>query len=191
MHVVCLIGTSRCGSTVLQAALAQFQDVTALGEVKRLSTLAARGALCGCGAKINDCEIWGPHIADFVAPTGGRLRMLGNALAIAAGAPLFPADARAAQSLSRMLHAIDRQKPSRVFVDSSKRPRPASALCGASGHHGGPGSCGARPARRRAFRRPAHRHDRRRDGTALAPAERRDADPSKNDTAPAVADHSL
>lgn len=122
MHVVCLIGTSRCGSTVLQAALAQFQDVTALGEVKRLRTLAARGALCGCGAKIDACAVWGPQIAGFVAPKGGRVRMLGNALAIAAGAPLFPAEARAAQSLSRMLHAIDRQMPSRVFIDSSKDP---------------------------------------------------------------------
>ena len=122
MHVVCLIGTSRCGSTVLQAALAQFQGVTALGEVKRLRTLAARGASCGCGARLGDCEVWGPQIADFVAPQGGRLRMLGNTLAIAAGAPLFPAEARSAQSLSRMLHAIDRQMPSRVFVDSSKDP---------------------------------------------------------------------
>ena len=122
MHVVCLIGTSRCGSTVLQAALGQFQDVTALGEVKRLRSLAARGALCGCGAKINACEIWGPQVADFVAPKGGRLRMLGNAPAIAAGAPLFPADARAAESLSQMLQAIDRKMPSRVFIDSSKDP---------------------------------------------------------------------
>lgn len=122
MHVVCLIGTSRCGSTVLQAALAQFQDVTALGEVKRLGTLALRGAFCGCGAKINDCDIWRPQVAGFVTPSGGRLRMLGNAFAVAAGAPLFPADARAAQSLSRMLHAIDQKMPSRVFIDSSKDP---------------------------------------------------------------------
>lgn len=122
MHVVSLIGTSRCGSTVLQAALAQFQDVTALGEVKRLRSLAARGALCGCGTKIDACEIWGPQIENFVAPKGGRLRMLGNALAVATGAPLFPADARAAQSLSQMLHAIDRKMPSRVFIDSSKDP---------------------------------------------------------------------
>jgi hypothetical protein len=122
MHVVCLIGTSRSGSTVLQAALAQFQDVTALGEVKRLNALAARGALCGCGAKIADCDVWGPQIADFVPAKGGRLRMLGNALAIAAGAPLFPAEARAAGSLSRMLQAINRKTPSRVYVDSSKDP---------------------------------------------------------------------
>ena len=122
MHVVCLIGTSRCGSTVLQAALAQFQGVTALGEIKRLRSLAARGALCGCGAKLDACEVWGPHVADFVAPTGGRLRMLGNTLAVATGAPLFPADAQAAQSLSQMLHAIDRKLPSRVFIDSSKDP---------------------------------------------------------------------
>lgn len=122
MHVICLIGTSRCGSTVLQAALAEFEGVSALGEVKRLRTLAARDALCSCGAKISDCEIWGTEVAGFVASKGSRLRMLGNALAVAAGAPLLATDARAAQALSRTLHAIDKKKPSRVFVDSSKDP---------------------------------------------------------------------
>jgi len=122
MNVICLIGTSRCGSTVLQAALSQFADVTALGEVKRLAALALRRAPCACGDPIPDCEVWGPRAPDFVAPPGGHLRMLVNAMAVATGRSLLPSEASAATSLRDMLQSIGNQIPTRVFVDSSKDP---------------------------------------------------------------------
>lgn len=122
MNVICLIGTSRCGSTVLQAALAQFDGVTALGEVKRLRQLAAAGARCGCGETIDQCKIWGAEVAGFVAPDGSRMRTAVNALAAAVGAPLLGAEGHAAQSLGRTLDDIAAKIPSRVFVDSSKDP---------------------------------------------------------------------
>ncbi len=120
MQVIGLIGTSRCGSTVLQAALAQFRDVAALGEVKRLHRLATTGASCSCGAKVSACEVWGAEAPGFIASSGSKLRMIGNALATAARTPMFAEDAKAAQSLSRTLRAIAKKLPARVFVDSSK-----------------------------------------------------------------------
>jgi hypothetical protein len=122
LNVICLVGTSRCGSTILQAALGQFQGVSALGEVKRLTQLAARGAKCGCGADIATCEIWGPRVADFIATDHSRLRMLQNALAIAAGGRLLKAEDRAAESLKRTLQGIHSADPAQVFIDSSKDP---------------------------------------------------------------------
>ncbi len=122
MNVICLVGTSRCGSTILQAALGQFHGVSALGEVKRLSQLAARGAKCGCGADIATCEIWGPRVADFIATDHSRLRMLGNAVAVSAGGRLLKAESRAAASLRDTLQAIQAVDPARVFIDSSKDP---------------------------------------------------------------------
>ncbi|NWG23791.1 MAG: sulfotransferase [Pseudorhodoplanes sp.] len=120
--VVCLIGTSRCGSTVLQAALAQFRDVAALGEIKRLRQLADAHAVCGCGEPIERCPIWRDEVAGFLPQHGSRFRMAVNALAAAVGAPLLGTEARAAQSLGRTLKDIARKIPSRVFVDSSKDP---------------------------------------------------------------------
>ena len=122
MNVICLVGTSRCGSTILQAALGQFHGVSALGEVKRLPQLAARGAKCGCGADIQKCEIWGPRVADFIATDHSRLRMLRNAVAVAAGGRLLKAEDRAAASLRQTLQAIQAVDPAQVFIDSSKDP---------------------------------------------------------------------
>jgi hypothetical protein len=122
MNVICLIGTSRCGSTVLQAALAQFEGITALGEVKRLRQLADAHAVCGCGEPIERCPVWGDEVAGFVPQDGSRMRTAINALAAAAGAPLLGGEARAAQSLGRTLDDIAARIPSRVFVDSSKDP---------------------------------------------------------------------
>ncbi|MBM3507047.1 MAG: sulfotransferase, partial [Alphaproteobacteria bacterium] len=47
--ILCIVGDSRSGSTLLQYLLGMQPDVATVGELRRLGQLLAEGRPCSCG----------------------------------------------------------------------------------------------------------------------------------------------
>lgn len=61
--LLCIVGDSRCGSTLLQYLLAAQPGVVALGELRRLESFLAEDRACGCGTPIRECPWWSGLLA--------------------------------------------------------------------------------------------------------------------------------
>jgi hypothetical protein len=136
MKVLYVLGSSRCGSTVLGNALGEITGVFAAGEVRFLWERALRGRLCGCRSPVGSCEVWG-KVLSRVADEGGAVpeEMIAYDRAVlrphhlasllmrrsgeTAGAPPL---ARYAATLRATYHALAEFTDAQVIVDTSKRP---------------------------------------------------------------------
>ena len=63
MKTLDVLGSGRCGSTVLGNLLGEMDGFFSAGEVRFLWERAHQGRLCGCRAPIESCEIWGQVLA--------------------------------------------------------------------------------------------------------------------------------
>ena len=132
--VICLLGTSRSGSTLLQRALELHSEAIALGEMLRVNRLAAEGRLCSCGSEIAVCSFWAPVLAHLdgadpppawgQASAWDRLNFMRTVAAVVTGISALAAgsERRAAGSLARALTAFRGGARSSVFIESSKDP---------------------------------------------------------------------
>src|SRR5215204_1738922 len=60
VKVLFILGTTRCGSTILENVLGSTPGFFAAGEIHMLWRGLMRGFRCGCGEAIPECEVWGP-----------------------------------------------------------------------------------------------------------------------------------
>ena len=60
--IICLLGTARCGSTLLQRVIELNSDAIGLGEISRTRELLDRQYVCGCGEKLATCRFWAPAL---------------------------------------------------------------------------------------------------------------------------------
>jgi hypothetical protein len=58
IKVLYLMGSSRCGSTILGNILGEIDGFVSVGEVRHLWDRVIRNRLCGCGVLLSECEIW-------------------------------------------------------------------------------------------------------------------------------------
>lgn len=118
--LIYLAGTSRGGTTVLQAALASFEDVAATGEVKRLRELTANQSQCGCGQPVAQCQVWSHMGALPPVPALTKTATMLAGLARSGGLPLRGSTARAAAALAENTKILAAALGNQVIVDSSK-----------------------------------------------------------------------
>ncbi len=138
-QILCIIGDSRSGSTLLQYLLATQPGVAAVGELRRLAQLVREGRPCSCGHALHECPRWGPILARLDLRPRPRPRVskrAGEAAGLLAGVPLgraparraAPAAARAADQAATVYRLLGEQERCRVIVDSSKDPGHALEL---------------------------------------------------------------
>jgi len=57
-RVLYILGTSRCGSTILDNILGELPGFLSVGEFRFLWERLEQRRRCGCGASVNECEFW-------------------------------------------------------------------------------------------------------------------------------------
>ena len=135
--LLCIVGDSRCGSTLLQYLLASQPGVVALGEVRRLEIFLAENRHCTCGAPVGECRWW-RHLrrsaglqdrGPATSPPAGRVsRWLGEILLLLSwrvgrlevARRWLPRRAAIARDVADL--ALAAAGNAQVVVDSSKDP---------------------------------------------------------------------
>ncbi len=132
--ILCLLGTSRCGSTLLQSVLARDSGAIALGEISRARELLERQSQCVCGEKLAACAFWAPALDDLrqTAPLAAwgksswleRINPLRGALATMTGFRFLASrtERERAQALEGALRRLANETGNSLFIDTSKDP---------------------------------------------------------------------
>ena len=132
--ILCLLGTTRCGSTLLQSVLASDSGAIPLGEISRAQEMLERDARCICGAKLAACPFWAPALNDLrrVAPLAAwsksswleRMNSLRGGLAAMTGLRFLAAQAEleSAQAMGDALARLSKSAGGSLFIDTSKDP---------------------------------------------------------------------
>jgi hypothetical protein len=141
VKVLYIIGSSRCGSTILSNTLGELDGFFSGGEIRFLWSRVLQGRKCGCGRRVDECPVW-----KSVLPSGGRDRQAIQALdevqradlalrhspSLVRRSPKKLLRSRELASYVGAMAEIYRQlgdiAGTRVVVDSSKRPSNASTL---------------------------------------------------------------
>jgi len=129
--VICLIGTSRCGSTVLQHVLEAHEGVAAAGEIQRLEQLKAQGTPCACGEAVDACPVWSAVGAQSPAPgrhqrpasLARRLTTIGAIVAAVSSGKQSLAPASEREAAARLADCVEQaalRLGAGIIVDSSK-----------------------------------------------------------------------
>lgn len=64
MNIIYISGCSRSGTSLLQGLLAQYEGVTALGELRRLGAMLNADSACSCGEVLSQCNYWQNVVAN-------------------------------------------------------------------------------------------------------------------------------
>ncbi len=139
MQVLCIIGDSRSGSTLLQALLSRRPGVVGLGELRRLELFWAENRDCACGAPIRACGFWSDVMARAGLadrhprtrpPTWRLAKLLGEAAAFAGHVTgmrstsrlLLPHGHRVTADIARLYRAAAERTGAATLIDASKDP---------------------------------------------------------------------
>ena len=138
VDVFLIVGSGRCGSTLLDRLLGQSPDIVSAGELKYLWTgLTDSGRRCGCGEPVAQCAFWQAVLErayggiDKVPAGLGRAQRWIDQGYYAALLALVPFRPRAlTRDLASLKYALARLFPAiaevagvKAVVDSSKTPR--------------------------------------------------------------------
>ena len=142
--LIYIMGTGRCGSTLLDNALGSIEGFFSTGELHKLwSGAILRGAGCGCGRPVVDCPVWSKVLSRVGYPDGlvdprevwrwqlGEARVVHTPriLRLEPGSPSDRPDLERYRELLGALHrAILDVTGADVIVDSSKTPADAAIL---------------------------------------------------------------
>jgi hypothetical protein len=133
--VLVVVGSARCGSTVLGATLGGVDGVVNVGELKNLWSicLARPGFPCGCGEPVSSCPFWsevlgtaglaGVPVAEMVAREKADIR-LGRVRRGGSGT----AAAGFVGAITAVIEAIATVSSADLVVDTSKWPPYAAAI---------------------------------------------------------------
>lgn len=139
MQILCIVGDSRSGSTLLQTLLSRRPGVVALGELRRLELFWAENRNCACGTGVRDCDFWSAVMTKagfserhpLTQPLAHRFaKLLGEAAAFAGYVTntrstsrlLLPHGRRVAADVARVYRAVVEQTGAKTLVDASKDP---------------------------------------------------------------------
>lgn len=142
--VLFVMGTSRCGSTILDNILGEIEGFFSVGEIRFLWDRILQGRLCGCGKQFLECPLWSSVVQEQEAgiPVERwaeemnlaqrrcvRLKHTLRLVRISAGRA--KATHHLGFFLEKMQHLYEitaRLTGARVIVDSSKRPSNGALL---------------------------------------------------------------
>lgn len=136
-RVLYLIGTTRCGSTLIGSLLGQVPGVVHVGELARIwEEGLVQNHRCGCGQPFADCPFWAevlerafggkgridPQRMTDIVSRSGRTRHAGR-LATARGRDRMRAEmAEYTDATARLYHAVAAVSGAHTVLDSSKTP---------------------------------------------------------------------
>lgn len=132
--VLAIIGSDRSGSTLLDNILGAIPGAFSGGEIRYLWERGlSELRLCGCGARVVDCEVWARVIDQVPAETVDTRRILDDLELLRtrhAFSPRLPLLAKGyqrrvadiARRLEPVYHELAAVTGAQVLIDSSKRP---------------------------------------------------------------------
>ena len=144
--IICLLGTSRSGSTLLQSVLASHSGAISLGEIARVHELFERRSKCSCGETLAACNFWAPALKELrrtspvIAWSKASWIQRGNSLlgVLAATTGLNRLASRkerqSARALGNALATLGQGTGGSLFIDSSKEPSEFLRLALLSSH---------------------------------------------------------
>lgn len=136
LRVLYILGSGRCGSTLLDRALGAQQQFVGVGELARIwKTGMARNAMCSCGLPFAECHFWSPvcrqAFGSWDAAEGLRLHQIRKSVVRFRNIPRMlrwyqkglHGDASAIELASKtqaLYEAIRDRSGAQIIVDSSK-----------------------------------------------------------------------
>jgi hypothetical protein len=144
LKVIYIMGTGRCGSTLLDNALGSIEGLFSTGELHKLwSGAILRGAGCGCGQPVVQCPVWSQVLSRVGLGDGqvdprevwrwqlGEARVVHTPRLLRSGPSQLQARpdlARYRELMAALHRAIVGVTGADVIVDSSKTPADAAIL---------------------------------------------------------------
>lgn len=132
--IICVLGTARSGSTLLQRVVELNSDAIGLGEISRVHELLERDSQCVCGKSLAACPFWASALQDLrqTAPLVAwsktswpeRGKPLRGVLAAMTGINFLASrtERHSARALDAALAKLARQAGTSLFIDTSKDP---------------------------------------------------------------------
>ena len=132
--IICLLGTARSGSTLLQRVVELDSRAVGLGEVSRAGELLERHSQCVCGEKLAACTFWTSALQDLrrmsplitwsKASWLERSRPLRGLLATMTGIRSFASrtEQESARALEGALASLAKDAGSSLFVEFEQGP---------------------------------------------------------------------
>ena len=132
--IICLLGTARSGSTLLQRVIELESNAIGLGEISCVHKLLERQCECACGEKLAACTFWAPALPDLrrTAPLVAwskaswreRGKSLRGVLAAMTGLSFLASQTErdSGQALEEALTRLVKNGGSSLFINSSKDP---------------------------------------------------------------------
>lgn len=132
--IICLLGTARSGSTLLQRMVELNSNAIGLGELSRVHELLERQSACACGEKLAACAFWASALQDLrqMAPSIAwsnaswleRSTPVRGALATMTGLHFLasPKERDSARALEGALASLAKKSGASAFIDTSKDP---------------------------------------------------------------------
>jgi hypothetical protein len=132
--IICVLGTARSGSTLLQRMVELNSNAIGLGEISRVQELLERDSRCACGERLAACTFWASALDDLrqTAPLvtwskaswPERGRPLRGVLAAMTGTSLLASrtERHSARALDAALAKLAKQAGTSLFIDTSKDP---------------------------------------------------------------------
>jgi hypothetical protein len=140
MKVLFILGSARCGSTILDNVLNEIDGFCSVGEIRFLWERILQGRLCACRQPIGKCEIWSAVLDDSRLSLARRdveqvVRWQREALGlertwglVKAEKHLSPAASAYASVLTQLYRSVAKVTESTIVVDSSKRASDGALL---------------------------------------------------------------
>jgi hypothetical protein len=143
LKLLYILGTSRCGSTILDNILGEVEGFFSGGEIRFLWDRYLAGRFCGCGKAVGDCDVWSTVLAPSTqSSTAGANaetinRWQHDAVRVKHTARILREDPEDIQrgplgsyanEILDVYRALEKVTSARVIVDSSKRPSNGAVL---------------------------------------------------------------
>jgi hypothetical protein len=144
IKILYILGSSRCGSTILEGILGEVADFFSVGELRFLWQRLLERRLCGCGKSLAQCEVWSRVLDDDLAALRDPgslhramrwqrdsvrlLHLLRLLLQTPSGLARWTAFRETAGLSASLYRRIAEVTGARVIIDSSKRASNASVF---------------------------------------------------------------
>jgi hypothetical protein len=137
LKVLYILGTARCGSTILDNILGEVPGFFSGGEIRFVWSRHLEGRFCGCGKRVGDCDVWSAVLTPGGADAETIVRWQHDAVRVKHIAQILRTNPEEipqgplgsyAQELLGVYRRLEKVTSARVIVDSSVRPSNGALL---------------------------------------------------------------
>ena len=142
MKVLYILGSARCGSTIISNVLGEAPGTFSAGEIRLAWDRMLRGRMCGCGDPIATCDVWSRALATAAdgQPTPApedvvgwqrqavKLRHTWSVIRAAKGGRPSDPLRRYVNAMGSVIDRLEESQEVDLIVDASLRPSNGAAL---------------------------------------------------------------